>query len=251
VSTAANTEVSASRILKATPLVEPVVVTNETVRRVNQVVGGGNEVARRSTNWVDDVADEYVSEPRVPARPAKPGEFFDDKHHHKSGHHGHRGTVATVASERALLDDVARYRSALVGTIDELHTRLSPKYQVDQLKSTWMQAGTDALSILKNEGGPVDETRKKKAETILKAGGALSGLIGLRVLRKLAKNAKERRTVRKAVAKGLPAEHVELVGVVEGLNPEAYEVQGLSFDDADSIIFNEAGLEHALGDVLP
>ena len=231
-----------------------VVVTNETVRRVNAVVGGGN--------WVDDVADEYVTEAvvpvgtavvsngvvtsgaRVPARPAKPGEFFDDKHHHRKGAvathtHGHKGQVATVASERALLDDVARHRAALVGTIDELHTRLSPKYQIDQLKSTWTQAGTDALSILKNEGGPVDEERKKKAEAILKGGGALAGLVGLHSLRKLCKKAKTARTVRKAVAKGMPPEHVELVGLVE---PVEYDEAG-EFAQADHLIFGEFDTE--------
>jgi hypothetical protein len=172
----------------------------------------------------------------VPAAPAKPEEFWPDKHdkkHHGRG--GRAGVKATVATERALLDDVARYRSALVATIDELHTRLSPKYQVDQLKSSLAQAGTDALSILKNEGGPVDETRKKKAETILKGGGALAGLVGLHSLRKLAKRAKLRRNMRRAISKGMPQEHVELVGVIEGLNPE-----GITFEDADSIIFNTA-----------
>lgn len=148
---------------------EPV-VTNATVRRVNQVVSGTKPV--NSTNWVDSVAEEYSDGTLVPAKPAKPGEFFDDKHHHKrgvAGHHGGRkAQVATVATERALLDDVARYRSALVGTIDELHTRLSPKYQIDQLKGTWTQAGVDALSILKNDGAPVDETRKRKPKPFSK-----------------------------------------------------------------------------------
>jgi len=229
---------------------EPVAVTNATVRRVNQVVAGTKPV--NSTNWVDSVAEEYRDGALVPAKPAKPGEFFDDKHHHKrggvAGHRGgHKAQVATVATERALLDDVARYRSALVGTIDELHTRLSPKYQIDQLKGTWTQAGADALSILKNDGAPVDETRKKKAETILKAGGALAGLLGLHGLRKACKAAKTRRSVRKAVAKGLPREHVELMGVVEPVEfDEAYlpdDATHLAFENAEHLIYGDFDTE--------
>ena len=173
-----------------------------------------------------------VTEPaRVPAVPAKPGEVIGGKHHHGRPH-GHKAEIATVATERDLLDDVARHRAALVGTIDELHTRLSPKYQIDQLKSTWTQAGTDALAILKNEGSPVDETRKKKAEGIIKAGGALSGLVALGSLRKVCKRAKIRRTVRKAVNQGMPKEHLDIVGVVEGV-----EGEGLGFlDDASPTV---------------
>lgn len=170
----------------------------------------------------------------VPARPAKPEIVIKPKHHGGGHHGGRKSVIATVGTERALLDDIQRYRGALVGTIDELHTRLSPKYQIDQLKSTWTQAGTDALSILKNEGSPVDETRKKKAEAILKGGGALGGLFALNTLRKLAKRAKSNHRMRKAVEKGMPDEHLKLIGVIEGVGVDAgetIEFTNTEFDD--------------------
>ena len=130
----------------------------------------------------------------------------------------------STQSQQELLDDIYRYRGQLADTIDELHTRLSPKYHIDQLKETWTQAGNDALSILKNEGSPADETRKKNAESIIKAGGAVAGLLSLHGLRKLMKRASLRRSMRQAVAKGAPNEKIELIGTVEAVEevePEA------------------------------
>lgn len=220
-------EVEPVEVVKPVAVVAPVelvkpVVTNETVRRVNAAIAAPATTAKVVAT-VPVVEDVLV--------PAKPEYDLTRKHkEHQRG--GHKNDLAVVATERALLDDVERYRTALVGTIDELHTRLSPKYQLDQLKSTWVQAGTDALGILKNEGSPVDETRKKKAETILKAGGGIVGLLGLHGLRKLIKRARLNRSVRHAVTKGIPQEHVELVGVVESLEQPEHR-----FEDADEIIF--------------
>jgi sensor c-di-GMP phosphodiesterase-like protein len=118
-------------------------------------------------------------------------------------------------TEQALLDDIYRYRGRLADSIDELHTRLSPKYQIGQLKETVSQAGNDVLGILKNQGAPVDETRKKHAEGILKGGGVVGGLMALHTLRKLLKWGSTRHNMKEAVAKGMPDQKIELLGVLE------------------------------------
>ncbi|MCL1801934.1 MAG: hypothetical protein FWG25_11340 [Promicromonosporaceae bacterium] len=123
-------------------------------------------------------------------------------------------------TQQELLDDIYRYRGQLADNIDELHTRISPKYHIDQLKETWTQAGNDALSILKNEGSPADETRKKNAESIIKGGSAVAGLITLHGLRKLLKRASLRRSMRQAVAKGAPNEKIELIGTLEAVETD-------------------------------
>jgi hypothetical protein len=133
-------------------------------------------------------------------------------------HKGKHSKSSNVEQTKlALVSDIERHRARLAVNVDELHTRLSPKYQAGQLKHTLTQAGTDAISILKSQGAPVDETRKKNAEIVMKAGGALGGLVGLHLLRKAAKRARLRRTVKHAVETATPDETIELVGVVEGV----------------------------------
>jgi len=236
-----ESEVSAAPVVSSTGNVGSIVQTN---------LGPGRVVAEREAVVKDVVVDNATvaraHAALVPAEPAKPVEFFDDKHHHRKEHlKGHKAEVAVVATEQDLLDDIARYRGQLVNTIDELHTRLSPKYQIDQLKSNLALAGTDALSILKNEGSPVDETRKKRAESILKAGGAISGLMALHGLRKLAAKARTRHSVRKAVSKGLPKEHLEIVGVVEGVESGAAAAESL----LESGELLETGFKHGHPDL--
>ena len=123
-------------------------------------------------------------------------------------------------TQQELLDDINRYRGQLADTIDELHTRLSPKYHLDQLKETWSQAGNDALKILKNEGSPADETRKKNAESIIKGGSAILGLAALHGFRKLIRRAGMRHSMRLAVTRGAPDERIELLGTVEEMESE-------------------------------
>ena len=121
-------------------------------------------------------------------------------------------------TQQELLDDINRYRGQLADNLDELHTRLSPKYHLDELKETWKQAGDDALSILKNEGTPADETRKKNAEALIKGGGVIAGLVTLHGLRKGLKHLSLRHTMRRAVTTGAPHERIELEGLVEELD---------------------------------
>ena len=132
-------------------------------------------------------------------------------------------SLDSTQTQQELLDDIYRYRGQLADNIDELHTRISPKYHIDQLKETWTLAGNDALSILKNEGSPADETRKKNAESIIKGGGAIAGLLTLHGLRKLMRRASLNRSMRVAVSRGAPSEKIELIGTVEAVETDTPE----------------------------
>jgi len=118
-------------------------------------------------------------------------------------------------SQQEILDDIYRYRGQLQDSIDQLHTRLSPKYHIDQLKDEFKLAGTDALAIVKGEGKPVDESRAKNAEALVKAGGGLASLIAFRTLRKFAKEQRLHREIRRAVRRGEAREKFEIHGLVE------------------------------------
>jgi len=118
-------------------------------------------------------------------------------------------------SQRELLEDIYRYRGQLSDTIDQLHTRLSPKWHIDQIKETLQLAGTDALAIVKGEGKPVDESRAKNAENIVKGGGAIASLLALRTLRKVAKAAHRSHEIKRAVRRGEAREKFEIHGLVE------------------------------------
>lgn len=118
-------------------------------------------------------------------------------------------------SQQELLDDIYRYRGQLSDTIDQLHTRLSPKYHINELKESLHFAQTDALGILKGEGKPVDETRAKNAETLIKGGGAVASLLTLHTLRKALKAHGENRRIKRAVRRGEARERFEVHGLVE------------------------------------
>ena len=118
-------------------------------------------------------------------------------------------------SQRELLDDIYRYRGQLSDTLDELHTRLSPKYHLDLLKDEFKLAGKDALGIVKGEGKPVDESRAKHADSLVKGGSAVAGLLALRTLRKAIKSHRLHQSIRRAVRQEESHEKFEIHGLVE------------------------------------
>jgi hypothetical protein len=129
---------------------------------------------------------------------------------------GRRSTHANAdQSQQEILDDIYRYRGQLADTLDQLHTRLSPKYHIDQLKDDFKTAGLDALGIVKGEGKPVDESRAKNADKLVKGGSILGGLLALRTLRKAIKGHHLKNEIRQAIRKEEAHEKFEIHGLIE------------------------------------
>ena len=141
-------------------------------------------------------------------------------------------------TQREILDDIYRYRGQLADTIDELHTRLDPKYHIEQIKEEAKLAGKDALGIIKGEGKPVDETRAKNAENLVKGGSAVAGFIGLRMIRKGMKSHQQNRKLKRALAKVESRERFEVSGLMEEAEPLGHDTgldTGPKFPDAKEI----------------
>jgi hypothetical protein len=118
-------------------------------------------------------------------------------------------------SQQELLDQINQYRGKLADTIDELHTRLSPKWHLDQLKEEVTTAGKDALAIVKGDGKPVDETRAKNADNLIKGASALAGLWTLSALRRGIKSHRTNRKLKRTMQKIEDHERFKVTGVVE------------------------------------
>ena len=146
----------------------------------------------------------------IPDKPAKL--HIGGGHHNSAKAIGHANEEQT---KQELLDDIMRYRGELADTIDQLHTRLNPKYHIDLLKDEFKTAGLDALGIFKGEGKPVDETRARNADKLVKGGSILGGLLALRTLRKAIKGHHLKNEIRKAIRKEEANEKFEIHGLVE------------------------------------
>ncbi|SKC75418.1 DUF3618 domain-containing protein [Krasilnikoviella flava] len=91
---------------------------------------------------------------------------------------------APVPTARELEDEVARTRAELGATLDQLATRLSPKYQANQFARATTQAASDAGAFVTGGGLPdTDARRKRNAQVLLGAAAAGLALVVITVVR--------------------------------------------------------------------
>lgn len=92
------------------------------------------------------------------------------------------GEVPRTAVDRAVLEaDVRRTRAEIAATLDEITTRLSPRYQASHLARTTQQAAGDARAMVtgmvtRKKSPAPDERRARNAKILV---GATLGLVAL------------------------------------------------------------------------
>jgi hypothetical protein len=74
---------------------------------------------------------------------------------------------ARPLSRRELENEIARSRTELAATLDELTTRVSPSYQASQLAQSTRRAASDVGALVTGNGLPAGDARRARNAKVL------------------------------------------------------------------------------------